>query len=292
VLTVDDQEKPRLKRNQRASAPPPLRLNERDIQIIRAVHEFRVLQQDQIQMLFFGSRQTTQTRLAKLYHNKYLERRFLPVVGGAASSPTLYILDERGAEVLRSELGLEVRPPKKDERLGTKFLAHTTDINTFRIAVILAAREHAYKLEVWYDDQSLSQDYDHVEIFVAKKYRRRVPVIPDSYFALVVPRGRTHFFLEMDRGTMELSRFQIKILAYLRYHASGAYEQRYKTKSLRILSVTTTANRLEHLKKATEEVGGSAPFYFTTLAQITPQTVLHDRIWRVAGSSQLHALIE
>ena len=162
-----------------------MRLTDRDKQVIRAVHEFRVLRTDQIQALHFGSRQTAQDRLSKLYHNGYLERRTIRVVGGAASSPALYILDDRGAEVLRSEFGMDVRPPKKDKRLGVKFLEHTLDINMVRVAITLAAREHGYEIVDWLDDITLSADYDRVQL--PGRQNRSVPVTPDSYFAIRVP---------------------------------------------------------------------------------------------------------
>ena len=291
-MEMEEKQPRRRPRYHRAASPPPLRLTDRDKRIIRAVHDFRVLRQDQIQTLFFGSRQTAQFRLAKLYHNGYLERRLLPVVGGAASSPTLYILDERGAAVLRSEFGIDVRPPKKDKRLGVKYLEHTTDINTVRVAVTVAARDHGYTLQVWHDDQTLSADCVRVEIPTAKGRSRRVSLIPDSYFVLAVPRGRTHFFVELDRGSMEVRRFKKKILAYLYYYQSGGYEKRYHTKSLRVLTVTTTPTRLGRLKEATEAAGGHEPFYFSTLEQVSPQSVLQEPIWRVSGIDGLHTLVE
>lgn len=267
-------------------------LTDRDKLLIRDVHEYRVLRTDQIQPLHFGSRQTAQDRLSKLYHNGYLERRAIPVIGGAASSPILYILDERGAEVLRSEFGIDVRHPKKDKRLGVKFLEHTTDINTVRVAITVACREHGYQIVNWHDDMTLSADYDRVDIPTSGRRTRSVPVTPDSYFALRVPQGVTHFFLELDRGTMELRRFKRKIITYLYYYASGGYERQYQTKSLRVLTVTTTPARLESLKETTEEAGGHDPFYFTTLKQVASETVLHEPIWNVAGSDQLLPLIE
>ena len=283
--------KSRRPRFRRAGNPPPLRLTDRDKEIIRAVHEFRVLRQSQIQVLFFGSRQTAQLRLSKLYHNRYLDRRAVRVLGGAASSPLLYILDERGAEVLRSEFGMDVRSPKKDKRLGVKFLEHTIDINTVRVAITVACREHGYEIANWHDDMTLSADYDRVSIPTSRGGSRTVPVTPDSYFSVRVPRGVTHFFLELDRGTMELRRFRRKIVTYLHYYASGGYERRYRTRSLRVLTVTTTQARLTNLKKTTREAGGHEPFYFTTLDQVAPGTVLHEPIWQVASGSRQISLV-
>ena len=298
---------PRLQRFQRAKVPPNMSLRNRDKVVIQAVHEYRVLSTTHIQTLLFGSRQTAQDRLSKLYHNGYLERRAIPTLGGAASSPILYILDNRGAEILRSEFGMNVRQPKKDKRLGEGFLEHLMDTNTFRVAIAVAARYHGYKVDFWIDDMALKDDYDRVDIPTQAGRTRSVPVTPDSYFALTVPRGTTNFFLELDRDNLELPRFETKIVTYLHYYASGGYERRYKTKSLRVLTVVTadtparSHSRLAALKKTTEDAGGHEVFYFTTLDEVVPsedeqeempEKVLHQPIWRVAGSDELHPLIE
>jgi hypothetical protein len=273
-----------------------MQLQERDKAVARAVHDFRVLHQDQIETLLFGSRQTAQLRLAKLYDHGFLDRRPLPTIGGAASSPILYVLDKRGAELLRAEYGIDAQVQKKGKKLGVKFLEHTIDINTFRVAVVVAARDSDYELEQWIDDQSLSADYDRVDIPTPKGTSRSVAIIPDGYFVLNVPwisgRARTRFCLELDRGTMDLGRFKSKILAYIAYVESGAYSQRYQSKSLRVLTVTTSLARLANLKAKTEQAGGHEAFFFTTLDQVSSETIFHDEIWEIAGSAQRHALLE
>src|SRR5688572_25453953 len=95
------------KRHQRIIDPSPMRLTERDIAVIEAVNRFRVLKQEQLQALFFGSKATAQFRLEKLYDHGYLERKFLPVMLGQGRSPTLYVLDRKGAELLRVERGYD-----------------------------------------------------------------------------------------------------------------------------------------------------------------------------------------
>src|SRR5687768_11770657 len=95
------------RRDKRHENPSPMRLQERDIDLIEAVHYHRVLKQEHLQALFFGSKATAQARLEKLYDHGFLERKFLPVAVGSGRSPTLYILDRRGAELLRAERGYE-----------------------------------------------------------------------------------------------------------------------------------------------------------------------------------------
>ncbi|MCA9910134.1 MAG: replication-relaxation family protein, partial [Anaerolineae bacterium] len=82
-----------------------MRLTDRDKDIIEAVYRYRILRQDQIQRLFFGTAAAAQRVLVRLYDHTFLERKFLPVYEGR--SPTLYVLDKRGAELLRAERGYE-----------------------------------------------------------------------------------------------------------------------------------------------------------------------------------------
>src|SRR5579859_5119675 len=97
---------PRLSRSGQATSPPPMRLMPRDVEIVRAVGEYRMLRQDQIQRLFFGSKSTAQYRLSHLYQHGFLDRHFLPVQGGW--SPTFYTLAKRGVEVLHVEYGTDI----------------------------------------------------------------------------------------------------------------------------------------------------------------------------------------
>src|SRR5687768_648646 len=111
------------KRHQRVTDPTPMRLTERDIDVIEAVNRYRVLKQEQIQALFFGSQATAKFRLAKLYDHGYLERKFLPVMLGEGRSPTLYVLDRKGADLLRVERGYdELTWYSSSKDLKTEFL--------------------------------------------------------------------------------------------------------------------------------------------------------------------------
>jgi len=65
----------------------------------------------------------------------------------------------------------------------------------------------------------------------------------------------------------------------------------HEGKGFRVLTVTTTQKRLEHLRQATEAAGGQNRFWFTTFDQVTPETVLTAPIWQVAGADKCYALL-
>lgn len=284
----------KMPRNWRVDNPPPMRLMERDIEILKAVHEFRIVRGDQLQALYFGSQSTASYRLSRLYQHGFLDRHFLPTLGGLASSPALYTLGRRGADVLRRVLDCgpkDIRKPPNNQELSPLFLEHLLQINDFRVAVTVAARDQGYALEMWLDDYQLKAAYDRVVIQTLQARRRTVSLIPDGYCVLQVPQGRACFFLELDRGTMTRARFRDKVLAYQAYIASGQYEKRYGTRSLRVLTVTSGPKRLENLKEEAEQARGGRVFWFTTTERISPGTVLSKPIWNLAEQADLVALI-
>jgi len=271
-----------------------MRLMARDIEILRAVHELRIVRGSQLQALFFGSQSTASYRLSRLYQHGFLDRHFLPTLGGIASSPALYTLGKRGVDLLRRALDSGpqgIRQPPDHHALSPLFLEHLLQINDFRVAVTLAAREQEHTLELWLDDFQLKASYDRVVIEAPNRRRREVSLIPDGYFVLRTSQGRACFFLEMDRGTMTRGRFRDKVLAYQAYIASGQYEQRYGTRSLRVLTVTSGPKRLENLKAEAEEARGGRVFWFTTSDELSANTVLQSRIWLVTGQTNSECLI-
>jgi hypothetical protein len=284
-----DQRNPR--RNRRAKVPRPMKLMPRDISIIHTVYQYKVMRQDQLERLFGRSRSVMQRILLRLYQHKFLDRRFLPVYAG--SSPTMYILDKRGAEVLRTHFGMDdLTWYSSNKDLKTEFLEHTSAINDFRIAVTVAAQAAGFELCKWITESELKANYDRVSIRTQSNKMRAVSLIPDSYFVLKTPLGFACFFVEIDRGTETLGIFKSKVLAYMAYHQSGAYERRYQSKSMRVLTLATGAKRLANLKAATEAVGGKHRFWFAPLDEITPESVFGQLLWYVAGEGQQRSLID
>ncbi len=90
---------------------------------------------------------------------------------------------------------------------------------------------------------------------------------------------------------MTLARFKTKVQGYVAYYRSGAYEQRYGLRSMRVLTVTLGEGRLTHLKAATEEAGGREWFWFAPLSELSPDTVFSAPVWWVATRGDRAPLI-
>lgn len=214
-----------------------------------------------------------------------------------------YFLDKKGAELIAQLRGCELSEldwNPKDHLAGHTFLDHLLATNDVRVAIALACQRHGYTIERWLDEKTLKSDQmkDTVILVSSRGARQKASVVPDGYFLLHTGAYRYHQFLEIDRATVTgKSRdwgkrtWARKVAAYLEYYRSGKYQERYQTKNMRILTVTTGGTRLANLKAVTEEAGGKARFWFTTFDQISPETVLTEPIWQVAGKEGLYSLV-
>jgi hypothetical protein len=265
-----------------------------DRHVVELVYAYRLLSQEQLQRLIGKSRSRVQQILMRLYHHEYLERLFLPVWFDGRS-PTLYILAKRGVQLLQG-LGMTDFSGQPTPKLSSLFLEHTLAINDVRIAVAQATPATTWQLTDWLTEAALKSHYDRVTLQIGKQRPQKLSLIPDGYFRLEQPQQklRTHFFLELDRGSMTQARFLTKVYAYLAYHQSGQYEKRYQAKGFRVLTVVDTPRqeRVQHLLNATAQVRDiGRRFWFTHLSQLTDQNILTAPIWQVAGSPDAVALL-
>lgn len=240
---------------------------------------------------------------------------------GSGDLPYIYTLDKAGALLVSQHLGIDYalidwKPKPLEENY--LFLQHLLETHNLYIAVTLACAKQGIELVAWtYETALRSKDrIDYVELKDTAGAAERVAVIPDSFCVLGTPRGFGHFPIEIDRGTVTLARWRQKIQAYIQYHANSDYQRRYNARNFRLLTVTSSHNRLRHLKEATEAVApGDERFWFTTFEQVatrtptitqaagTPspkkryQVVYNDEIltmpvWCRTGSDQFHSLLE
>ena len=162
----------------------------------------------------------------------------MPVLGGIQTSPILYEIDQRGADLLRAEFGYSSKELRSSggKISGFRFLEHTIGLSEIRVAVNLSCRRNGYALNTWLDEKTLKGDYDRVRVG-----NEWLAVIPDGYFVVELPGGAAHFFIEFDRGPERLEVFRKKIAAYLAYYRSGQCKLRYKTDRIRVLTITQAA---------------------------------------------------
>src|SRR2546426_10005757 len=86
----------------RRDDPPPMRLTNDDLAVIRHVAKHRFLRSTHLITLLDRPAKKVLERLAALYHNAYLDRprQQLDYYGIAGSAPLVYALGNRGADIL------------------------------------------------------------------------------------------------------------------------------------------------------------------------------------------------
>lgn len=284
-----------------------MRLQERDVLIVDAVHRHRVLSTDQIAKLFFPTASgavssSCLARLRGLVKLGYLHRGEQEQVRRDGRKPYVYMLTRAGSQLLQGELGLEPEDIDwKPSHLSVRsfFLQHQLAINDVYVSMALATMRIGWHLSQWVDDRFLRKQ--HVKRVFVPERGKEVAVVPDAFLSLTGPDGtpRMHFFLEVDRATEtvvgmshRVKSWQDKVRAYQAYFASDQIVERYGTRRIRVLTVTTGPERARHLKKATEEVGGRYRYWFTWADQVAVEKCLTRAIWQKASSEDAHAIIE
>jgi len=264
-------------------------LTPRDLLILRAVHRHRLLRSTHLIALLGGSPQTTLRRLQLLFHHGYLDRPPMQLdwyVHG--SEPLVYGLGRRGAEALAAagERKLGAPPRETTNRdLSRLFLRHTLAVAEVMVAFEVACRRQEGVTLIQPEEILAGAPPEtrrlrlpfrwQVEVREGEKLHR-LGVEPDRVFGLHYdgqPEGRqcAYFFLEADRGTMPVMRqgleqtsFRRKLLGYRETWRQGLHRTHLGIPNFRVLTVTTSEERVKHLVEASTSLagGGSRLFLF------------------------------
>ena len=252
---------------------PKMILQERDLEIIKAVWDYRFLTTDHIRAMIPGTRRKIYERLRKLYHRRYLDRLFFtPALYTGGSQKAIYALDKRGTDVLVEEAGVPreaVRWSATSKEFKERYLRHALMISNFRVTLACALAENP-EVELFYWKQGNVLK----EIVYAKEDGKRIryPVVPDAFFGIRDygrPAGQqdSYFFLECDRSTMTNERYLKKMRGYWHYGRQKKHEEMYDISSFRVLTLTMTEQRENNLvrvtRKADDRQVGSPMFWFT-----------------------------
>jgi len=296
---------------------PPLQLRTRDLEILRATYEYRALTPRLYELLFWARpdllshppasdrrrpkklNTRTHARLQLLYHHEYLAR-FEQATTRRQPKPFVYMLDQRGAELLSKDAGEKVRWRPAHNSVNFTFLDHLLLTNTFRVCATIAAREQGVTLVEWIDDDDLKhrQQTNYVTLSGPDGGQaKKVPILPDGYFFLQTENYQFRFFIEIDRGSIvgQASRWgrrdwATRVRAYNQFVESGRFAECFGGQGMRILTVTVGEGRMHNLKRITREVGGRNRWWFTTFDLVSPQSVLGP-IWSSAGKPGTHGLV-
>lgn len=278
----------RLPRFERAPARG-MTLTSRDLDILRAVYRHRLLRSTHLKALADGSPQTTLRRLQLLFHHGYLDRPAMQLdwyVRG--SEPLAYALGNRGAQALAA--GGELKPgalrsETKNRDFSRLFLRHTLAVAEVMVAFEVSCRDREGVALIQPEEVLVAAPPETRRLRLPFRWQvdlregeklHRLGVEPDRVFGLRfadASEGRqvAYFFLEADRGTMPIARkglgqtsFRRKLLAYQETWRRGFHKAHLGIPNFRVLTVTTSEERVRHLVAACQSLSGSSRIFLFT----------------------------
>src|SRR6266511_2896814 len=194
----------------RSFSAPPVEVGDLELQLLRAVHRYRLLEWRQIQYLFGHSVSATKhlaERVELLWRNAYLEEIPRPLYSEEAARGQVYRLGAAGAQLLSGQLAIPFpnfqywgKGDDKQRRLtkvSRDYLSHSIELANIRIRFERAAAQNGIEIEQFRDETDLKRGgtWPRVDVTMARGEQVRVPILPDGYFILAGPQGRAHFFL-------------------------------------------------------------------------------------------------
>jgi DNA-binding Lrp family transcriptional regulator len=283
---------PRFKRTQEIA---PMQLTERDREIVQLMHRHRFLRSKHVIALIGESSQQVLRRLQLLFHHGYLERPRAQIdyYRRGGSRHIVYGIGNKGVALLRQESGPACRNLNwslKNRGVRRLFLEHTLLVSDVMVSLELACRKSG-RVRLLTGDQlplpdELKRRREPFRWRVSLDHGQRLGLIPDAVFALEFTdqpagRNRAFFFLEADRATMPVMRqnlaqtsFYRKLLAYEATWRQGIHRSRFGFHRFRVLTVTSSPQRVESLVGACESLErGHGLFLFAdrhSLAQADP----------------------
>lgn len=278
-----------------------MQLTDRDRKIIQAVSRHRFLRSDHILALIGGSSQQLLRRLKLLYHHGYLERPRAQIdyYRHGGSRAMVYGLGRKSGDLVNQEPGLPFRElnwSEKNGAIGRLFLDHALLISDVMVALEVGCRSlTGVRLLTGGNlplPGQLRHSKDAFRWSVKTDGNLKLGVAPDQVFAIETPdkpagTNRILFFLEADRATMPVMRqnlhqtsFYRKLLAYAATWKRGIHRSRFGVHRFRVLTVTSSRERVETLLTACKNLdGGHGLFLFAERGALSDGKLLTDA-WR------------
>ena len=301
----------------RAEFPPPMRFQDRDLEIMYTIHEYDgMVARRHIKSMFWAnkSNQAMENRLSKLFHNGYLDwpnveqRKIRPI-----PEPIVW-LGWRGALVVAQAKGIEIKPPTSVNENQMRLLQaqlrkndirwvrepnwiqtyHDLTVIDFRLAVERSTSEiRCYRLDQWVPESAFRMNTDRISFSFSGKdgklRKKKRGICPDGFFILVDEKreksgkpNKARFLLEIDMATHDNPSFGIeKIAAGAAYIDSQEYKDRFGANAGRWLIITTGIKRMKNLMKQVEQnvKDKSYLFYFSCQEKIQTSNLICDPVW-------------
>jgi hypothetical protein len=267
---------PRFERQPRAI--PNFEITPRDEEILLSVARHRFIRSSRIVDLLAArhpgtSEQKILRRLQLLFHAGYVLRPKVqvdPYRAGAGSQKMVYMLGNRGADLLAAKYGFRragVDWTAKARTTTRGQITHALEVTDVMVALAVACCRRGTHTVVYFDEimrelapeatRAKSRPYYWPVTVPWRGQNVKTYVIPDKLFGIRDLRrepGRDCLFLmlEADRGTMPVVRSNLaqssvlrKILGYSYTFRGGLHKRLYGLPNMRVLITTTGRDRID-----------------------------------------------
>jgi hypothetical protein len=247
-------------------------LTDRDAAVVHDVADFQLLtRQHLIRLGHFRSKTRANATLLRLIRFGYLSRRHQPSVAGTQRA--LYFVGPQAEALLNSTASVRGER-RRIKQLSDLFIAHQLLVTEVRLA--FRRSEDGYRWVTWHAECDLRP--------------LALGLIADGHVEYESQGRRFGAFIEVDRGTETLTRWRAKVDTYLTLASSGRYRSHFERPYFRVLVVTPSPVRLEHLRRVTATRTDKI-FWFTTSDRLAEGGPLTPIWWRPVDA-HLHALTE
>jgi len=276
------------KRFVRPDEPPPFSLTPRNLRLLADVARYRLIASDDLALLDGGSIQNAKRELRTLWAHGFLMRPAaqLRAVAITGPQPMVYGLTNKGARLLHAQghrIDLDIDWSENCRRSGVAFIDHAVARSRFMAGVEVAVRGFD-DLEMLRADEVIAMAPPATrKARQPLKWEAKVPdngrlvaasVIADDLFALRFPNDTEGYFLvEIDRGQMPVRRhsnveemvggkrrmrthYKHKLATYWHGWKQGRPLQQFGVEQMRVLTVTTSVERIGTMLDALREVTG------------------------------------
>lgn len=279
-------------------------LQERDLEILKLIHNYRFIPSHHITNLIAGSERKILGRLQKLFHQGYLERladRRIRIKAG--SEKMVYAITRKAGDLLASEGGLDISKidwDLKNRTVTERHIKHTLMIAKFRTILTLAAEgQKGVDIGQWKENRgsgkSLNPELsDTVKLEIKEGKEIRLRIVPDAFFSLREDYSEMFFFLEADRGTMPTERFWKKLTAYRAWWKQGGSKKKLGAEHFRVLTITPSNKRRDNLREVAKRVKPAGMFWFAAEKSYSANKPgsIFEAIWINAKDDKAHSLLE
>jgi len=278
-------------------------ITERDIEILRVLVRYYVLNRQQIQRLVFPADpngRVTRRRLQSLVNEKLIQRQATLFCHPTATPAPVYYPSQKGCELLCEHFDDErflttpTQPPIPHHTF------HWLAVSDTHIALdeAVAAQEFV-RVEDWINEWDVinkeeSNPEKRYRLYTLIRESPRLICAPDAAFLLSALGHSKIFYLEQDRATSGIR--QVAHGKTPGYAALAEQNLQYRhfqstVEGFTVLMVAPTERRRDALRKAIQDKPGAALWKFATAGDVTPEKVLHDPIWYSCGQAEPAPLV-